>query len=306
MNHERMEHPGTHYRIQIIRDDDATNPLEDDVGVINYEYYTRRYELRGEASLIAALEANELGDYLPDTLLSGMSYDLANLNPLELNWHELYRCSPFDLNESGTYDPRYYDGEAADNRALLEWAGVDDITDEMVYSDGVPQEVEDAMYKYLTEEKYVIDSFTADGDRSGTYLCWAERADIQEKWDTRPENVDSSFKATLDVARQWASGYNWGFVLTKVVAPDDYDGDNDDLDEVNSNVASCWGFTAERTDVLLGGYMDCHWSHLPEAEALAITATLADHMGAYVEECDILVAIPDAPTAPIKDHYYNY
>lgn len=291
MQTELMAHPGTHYRVQIQRDEDCTNPLDDDSGVISYVYEDWSYSrISGEAALIKALlPSGDFEDYVEGRQsYYSYLYDIADLNPLCLDWQCVAEYHP-DVLE----DPTDATAGEQDNIKLLEWAGLP-VTDDNVFTDDIPAGLVTAMYTWLSETKYVFDSFTADDDRQGQYIVWAERAKIQEVWGTFSENVEASFKSTVKTAQAWASGCNYGFIITKVIAADDDDTPNCDLDEVWDTPHSvfhdsCWGFTAEHTKPLLEGYMNGHW---PDEYRQVVTDALLQELGKWAGECDILVPIP--------------
>ncbi len=257
------------YQLKVMRDTHPTNPLDMCDAPIKTFTATRHHgATSAEQHLIYALsqEASRFGDYLYDHHLQwGRYYDLADLVPAGVDWHLLSGCHPDDAPASN------HTAEAADNAALLQWAGVQP-TRENVYSDTLPDVVVCAMYNHLRNN--VVHVETVDMEKYTVYL-WAERTAMSEYSGNQTEDI-KSFAAEY---RAFIEGDVWGYTLTPALYDDD-----DELVEVDSADAqdSCFGFYGTQTT--------CITHALPQFAADALAA----HCGEWIEECTInIYEVPD-------------
>lgn len=251
------------YQLKVMRDPHPTNPLDMwDAPIKTFTTDRHHGATSAEQHLIYALtqEASRFGDYLYDHRLQwGRYYDIADLVPVSVDWHLLSGCHPDAAPAS------YHADEAADNAALLHWAGVQP-TRENTCRDTPPDRLVGAIYNHLRNNVYHIE--TLDMERC-TVVMWAEREGMSA-WSGNPM---ANIKDFVSEYRAYIDGDVWGYTLTPAL----YDNDNElvEVDPDPEEQDSCFGF--------YGTQANCITHALPAFAADSLIA----HCGEWLEECTI-------------------
>ena len=270
MNTTTMKDTSNGYRLTIKRDESPDSPLDmTDAPVSKFYAESRWPNLTAEQQLVVCLyNSGDLEDWINTHRDSRTHLDIADMNPLNLDWYALDGCHPDD--EPATD----YSSEAADNAALLEWAGIPQ-TRENIYTDDLPEGLVSALFTYLTS-KYVIRQPSGGYDRNGsTYLYTEVEEFIKHNCEcvTLDEGrgiCESWMNAVEAEYEAWQDGNVWGFTLTRAL----YDDEDEHVEDVEE-VSDCGGF--------YGATLACI------ADSGYLTTTVADalkaHCGSWLEEC---------------------
>ncbi len=248
------------YQLTVVRDAYPESPLSmTEAPIMSFSVSRGHGASSPDEHLIYALaqDTDSFLDYLNDHRYYCSYYDLHGLTPVKLDWNMLEGCHPDDGHDTDQ------SSEAADNAALLAWAGVPQ-TRENIYSDTPPDALVSAIHQHLRDNVYVFETISKqDGER---YL-WAER-EVLTKWSGNPMD---DIEAFADEYRAYITGNVWEFTLTEALYDDD--GELVEVDDESSD--SCGGFYGELTS--------CITHALPEYAADALKA----HCGNWLEECTI-------------------
>ena len=251
------------YRLTIKRDESPDNPLDMTDAPVSEFYAESRYPtLTAEQQLIVCLHKGDLEDWINTHRDSRTYLDIADMNPLGLDWYALDGCHPDD---EPTTD---YSSEAADNAALLEWAGIPQ-TRENIYTDDLPAELVSALFTYLTS-KYVIRCPNGGYDRGGSTYLYTEAEEFIKYAGCDAAGVVSSMDGIEEEYEACQDGNVWGYTLTRAL----FDDEDEHVEDVE-DVSDCWGFYGATPDCITSS------GYLPEAVAEALKA----HCGSWLEEC---------------------
>ena len=255
------------YRLTIKRDESPDNPLDMTDAPVSEFYAESRYPtLTAAQQLVVCLhDTGDLEDWINTHRDSRTYLDIADMNPLGLDWYALDGCHPDD---EPTTD---YSSEAADNAALLEWAGIPQ-TRENIYTDDLPAELVSALFTYLTS-KYVIRCPNGGYDRNGSTYLYTEAEEFIKYAGCDAAGVVSSMDGIEEEYEACQDGNVWGYTLTRALF-DDEDEWVEDVEDVE-DVSDCWGFYGATPDCITSS------GYLPEAVAEALKA----HCGSWLEEC---------------------